>query len=903
MPVWWSALVAASLVAQTGSSTAAPAKTGLTKLPELVKYVEAPYPATALAEKREGVVQLAIDVDAQGVVQRVEVVKSAGLDFDAAAMQAACGFEFEPAEAAGLGPVPVRIFYKYGFVFRPPEPVLAGTSSTATSGLDRGVLARRAAPINLSGTVREAGTRAPIPMAFVEVTIASTATVTRTSTLSDERGRFAFRGLPPGRHAIAISAPFFERSSQSEEVREGEALEVLYYLTRTERSPYEVIVRGKIERKEVARRTLRFEEIERIPGTQGDAIRVIQNLPGVARTPFGLGLLVVRGAPPQDTGVFLDGHRLPLLFHFGGIGGVTSVLNSRGLEAIDFLPGGFGPEQGRVSAGAVELRSKPAATDRVHGEAVVDIAGASMFIEGPVSDDPRDGAFTLALRRSYVDGVLAGVLSALDADVALAPRYYDYQARYDRPIDGDPKKMLTLFVYGSDDELLLLGAATAAGQGTPDGTQSRTYFHRINPRFTYTPSKDTSLVISPLFGVDYTNTETTGDPSGNASRALIRDVNFGARIDGAHRLEPWLKLNAGVDALYYAFTSESELPVLPTVRDFPSPIPTDVPTRKDSAVIGAFISSVYAEAELTPLKDLYLWPGLRLDYYGFSAEDQPLIDPRLVEGRSLWSLEPRISGRYRVTDALWVKGQFGQYRQPPLPPQFYLNADLPLQEVEQYSGGIEWQLAKTLSLDLQGFYRWGSEFARFSRRVQVVNGQIRPVAFEADLLRRSYGSEVLLRLDKTAGLFGWIAYTLSRSEQRRDDQDWRSFFFFDQTHNLTAVASYELGLNWTLSARFRFVTGGGLPTTQSRWYDADRDGYQRDIEGEEQRRAPPFHQLDLRIDKRWVWDEWYLEAYLDVQNVYNATNTELYAPSFDFKSETAIPSLPIFPLLGVKGVF
>lgn len=899
----WLVLALVAQSSETGTSTAAkPAAGGLTKLPVLLRYVDAPYPEAALREKREGMVLLAIDVDAAGVVQRVEVLEHAGEDFDRAAMQAAAGFVFSPAEAGELGPVPVRISYRYGFVLRPPPPPVATSTAAASEQpplAGAGSLPRP--PINFSGLVKEAGFRIPVSLAEVEVSISTTSTNTRTSTMADENGRFAFRGLPPGRHVVTIRAPLFDRLDAKEELRAGEALEVLYYLTRREKSPYEVVVRAKIERKEIARRTLVFEEIERIPGTQGDAIRVIQNLPGVARTPFGLGLLVVRGAPPQDTGVFLDGHRMPLLFHFGGIGGVTSVLNSRMLESIDFYPGGFGARQGRVSAGAVELKSKLAATDRVHGEAVVDVAGASVFLEGPVSGEPEDGAFTLALRRSYIDGVFAGILSAADASIAIAPRYWDYQARYDRPL-GDQKTMLTLFAYGSDDEFVLVGAAGASGMGTPDGTQSRTYFHRFNPRITYTPNKDTSFVFSPIFGIDSTNAQTTGDPSGNAIRLLLEDFNVGFRADGKLRLADRLKLTAGVDALYFDFVSESSLPALPRAKDFPGPIPTDLPFREDSARVIAYTAAIYAELELELFEGLTLWPGIRSDVYSFVADEQPLIDPRLVEGRVIAGVDPRLTVRYELSDALALEAQAGVYNQPALPPQYYVNADLPLQTVDQLALGFDWRILDRLSLDLQGFYRYGYDVARATREVEVVDGRVRPVGFVPDQERRAYGLELLLKLEKRWGLNGWIAYTLSRSEFRRPEQDWAASFFFDQTHNLTAVASYELGLDWFVSARFRFVTGGGLPKTDERWYDADRDQYDRDL-SLDLRRAPPFHQLDIRVDKRWVFDEWYLEAYLDLQNVYNQTNTEAFVQSFDFKNDVAIPSLPIFPVLGVKGVF
>src|SRR5207245_276428 len=109
----------------------------------------------------------------------------------------------------------------------------------------------------------------------------------------------------------------------------GEALQVTYRLTpvtvAAPRRPragtqeeQSVTVRTVRPAREVTRTTLEREEITRIPGAGGDALRSIQNLPGVARAPFLSGALIVRGAAPADTQVFADGSGIPLLYHFGG---------------------------------------------------------------------------------------------------------------------------------------------------------------------------------------------------------------------------------------------------------------------------------------------------------------------------------------------------------------------------------------------------------------------------------------------------------------------------------------------------------------------------------------------------------------------------------------------------------
>src|SRR4029079_8003572 len=99
---------------------------------------------------------------------------------------------------------------------------------------------------------------------------------------------------------------------------------------------YETRVRGEATHPEEIKTTLSKAELTTVPGTMGDPLRVIQSLPGVARYPYGLGLLIVRGANPADTGVFIDTLNVPLLYHLL-IG--PSVLSPYLLDKVDFFPG------------------------------------------------------------------------------------------------------------------------------------------------------------------------------------------------------------------------------------------------------------------------------------------------------------------------------------------------------------------------------------------------------------------------------------------------------------------------------------------------------------------------------------------------------------------------------------
>src|SRR5262249_10927413 len=114
---------------------------------------------------------------------------------------------------------------------------------------------------------------------------------------------------------------------------------------------YTSTVHGARAAVETVEHSLDVEEVQRIPGTQGDTLKAIQSLPGVARAPFGLGLLIVWGSAPADTRTYVDGVYIPTLYHFGGL---RSTLNSDMIQSLDFLPGGYSVDHGLGLGGVVD---------------------------------------------------------------------------------------------------------------------------------------------------------------------------------------------------------------------------------------------------------------------------------------------------------------------------------------------------------------------------------------------------------------------------------------------------------------------------------------------------------------------------------------------------------------------
>src|SRR5262249_19288869 len=278
------------------------------------------------AAKAAGVtasVVLSIEIGADGKVGQVGVTQSAGPEFDAAAVAAARKFVFEPAEVGG-GPAPVKITYKYTFTIR-----------TAAG--------RLGAPANFEGAVLDRDRKQPV--AGVTVTIKDTGA----SAVTDESGHFQFVDAPLGTHRVQLSAPNLV-TVETEETIVAERKKSVRYLVepREEGVDEERVVRAARVKKESFEVTIRTEEARRVPGTQGDTLKVVQNLPGVARAALGTGQIVVWGAAPKDTRVDVDGVEIPALYH---VGGYRSTIPSDLVRAIELVPGAYGAEYGRGLGG------------------------------------------------------------------------------------------------------------------------------------------------------------------------------------------------------------------------------------------------------------------------------------------------------------------------------------------------------------------------------------------------------------------------------------------------------------------------------------------------------------------------------------------------------------------------
>ncbi|MGZ6092498.1 MAG: TonB family protein, partial [Polyangiales bacterium] len=395
--------------------------------PKVKKKVEPVYPPERLKAGERATVKVELTIDATGVVTNATISEGAGDDFDAAALEAAKQLEFEPATLAGK-PIPSKIIYRFSFDFTElPKPVSEQP---------------KIAEGELAGVVRTP-TEEPLPGATVTLLFAG---ATKATATTDANGKFVFGKLPPGKYRVRVETQGFEPFESDEEIVAGKSVQPIYR-PKLAGGALAIEVKGERPPREVTVHTLDQRELTRIPGTNGDALRAVQSLPGVARPPGLAGFLIIRGSLPTETNIFVDGVLIPIAYHFGGL---SSVVPTEMIDRLDFYPGNFSPDYGRVSGGVIDIASRSPKKDRLHGLVQFDLIDGRVLVESPIDDKTR---VVVAGRRSWVDAWLGPVLRSAGAGVSTAPVYYDYQLMIERDITASTRARL--FFFGSNDRLAI----------------------------------------------------------------------------------------------------------------------------------------------------------------------------------------------------------------------------------------------------------------------------------------------------------------------------------------------------------------------------------------------------------------------------------------------------------------
>jgi len=602
--------------------------------------------------------------------------------------------------------------------------------------------------------------------------------------------------------------------------------------------PIEVVVTGV--RPELSRTaSLTRAEVREIPGTFGDPFRAVEALPGVTPIVSGLPFFFVRGAPPGNVGYFLDGVRVPLLFH---VGAGPSVVNPALIDRVDFYPAGYPARFGRVSGGVVAGETLPPAAE-FHGEYNVRVFDVGAMVEAPFAD----GRATAMLGGRY--SYTGYLLTALSQTTLLD--YWDYQGRVSYELG--PRDRVELFSFGSYD---YVGERTPTETITLFGTE----FHRLDLRYDHRFAQRGKLRTAFTLGLDRSRVQQQD--------RHVRMRTAGARNEFEYRLSDSALFRAGTDLSLETYDIELGTTDLPpsTAR-----VAESFPSRTDTALglRGDVVLRVTPRFEVTP--------GARIDLYG-------------SDGVTALAIDPRVSWRAQASEKWAVLGVFGVAHQPPafvVPLPGFQPGGIPggLQRALQGSLGIELALGKNMTATATAFQ---NAFFSMSDPLGAVPplpmgcppgtypgnsiggdlgeqpdeaapcgerfppGTLGPdrsggggqgadsrgnrrtaEAFEVRTMGSGRGIELYFKRRLTERLGGFVSYTFSRSTRSYERRSYPAAF--DRTHVANAALAYDLGRGFRAGVRGMFYTG--VPKAP----DAT----------DPSTRLPAFFRLDVRFEKRF----------------------------------------------------
>jgi hypothetical protein len=609
----------------------------------------------------------------------------------------------------------------------------------------------------------------------------------------------------------------------------------------------------------------------------------------VARPPFNGGLLVVWGSAPTDTRTYVDGVFIPTLYHFGGL---RSTVNSDIISSLVFMPGGYGVEHGRGLGGAVELETRAPRRDGYHGFAQVDLIDVSAMVEGPIT---KTLSFVAGARASWLKLFLPAFVTS---SVQASPQYFDYQAEL--YWQATPRDDVTLLFFGSDDQLNLIlkdpnPALTLA-------FNNHTYYHRGLVRWRHRFHNGASFMLIPSVGYDVPyglHTDVGAAPFSNTNGQL----EYNLRALYRAQLFSSLRLDLGLDYEGTRYTLDATQNPAGLLREgdtggfsgYDAPDATQA-VATDHLTLYTNAVAPYLAVDLSYFKRrLVISPQLRLEtmsFFGYPGSMRQFAHASFLP-------EPRLAIRYQVISQLAIRGAIGVYHQAPDSQDFstvFGSSRLSPQFGLHYVFGFELQPTPQLHIEAQGFYK--------DLRNLVVRGESpADPALENSGIGRVYGGELLVRQELWHNFFGWISYTISRSERRdHPGSPWR-LFEYDQTHILTLVASYKLPYGFQLGLRFRYATGNPVTPVIRSYYDVNSYSYIPIYGAIYSVRVPNFHQLDFRVDKTFLFNRWKLLLYLDIENVYDAQSAEGTLYNYNYRATGVVAGLPLLPVLGVRGEF
>jgi len=716
----------------------------------------------------------------------------------------------------------------------------------------------------IKGRVFDAKNNENLP--FVNIGILGTTNGTST----DDNGNFEIGNLKPGYYNVQVTYIGYETNTIYElQVFNSKPTIVNFAMIEMAQTLDEVVIKPKLfsrpKETPISIKSMGVAEIKRSPGGFGDISKVVQTMPGVASTPAsGRNDMIIRGGGPSENKYYVDGFPVNTINHFttqGASGGVWGIIDANQLKQLNLISGAFPAHSSDALSSVFDIKLKEGSFDKFGGQLNIGSLTRGINGNGHIGD-----------KTSFLFGVRQTNFDLLLAKEPIIPVITDVIAKTVTTLND--KNKVELFAMYADDKLEINTDAEKNDlnlfilSGTPEikiktytfGAKWMKYWDNGSSNLIVSQNKLDNQVdkyqdhdTSKLKLIDYNSTET--ETKINVTNNFVFDafrLGFGANYELAKYT---------IDNHFYWANN------------------TGVHENLDASELDITKYGLYLNASKTFLNDkLSIALGTRIDGNNYSDE---FSNP-------FKQFSPRTSISYQVNDKLSINANTGIYYQNPAYSSFgYRENDVLINKENKitpiksthYIAGFDYNTNINSQITVEGFYKKYDNYP-----MSVVNqtslanvgtgfGIFGSEALTPTTKGKSLGVEFMYQQKIYKSLYGMLSYTFVNSEFTNANDKYISSAW-DYGNILSATLGKRFKHNWELGVKWVYY--GGSPYTP---YDNDAsalisnwdvsNGGIRDVSKLNTERTKSYHQLDIRIDKKFYFKKWNLNFYADVQNVYN----------------------------------
>lgn len=736
------------------------------------------------------------------------------------------------------------------------------------------------------------------PLAFTTVYIQGTQNVA----ITDLTGFFTLSKIKPGNYVLLATSLGYDTSSFSFTITDKKIINHSFYLQKASVQLKEVNISAEKQKQqtqiEISKITITQRDLKLIPtvGGEPDLIQYLQVLPGVVFSGDQGGQLYIRGGPPIQNKMLMDGMVIYNPFHSIGL---FSVYDADIIRSADVYAGGFNTQYGGRISAVVDVQTREGNKVKTSGKVSANPFTAKLLLEGPLKkyvEGEGTSSYIFSYKNSYLD--------------QSSKIFYSYA-----DTNGLPYNFSDL--YGKMSFV------------SPNG--SKTNLFGFN--FTDNVKFATTNYGWKAFGLG-ANFSIIPEGSSTLINAVVAYSKYGMQQKEFLELDPRKSdisgFNASLNFTYYIGKDDMkygvELEGFKTIFSLPSnsglnPVSVTENTTQISS---------YLKYKKTAGRFL-IEPGIRFSYYASLGNT---------------ALEPRIGMKWNASSTVRIKAAAGMYSQNLVAAVsdrdvvnlFYGFLSTPdnvpntfdgkavknkLQWSRQTVIGAEVEIGKHGLMNIEGFWKYYPQLVNTNRDKfydDIPANADKPAYQRTDYIietGNAYGGDISYRWEHK-NLYLWTVYSLTFVDRQYEKQEngatvMKTYFpSFDRRHNVNIVTSYTFGKDKRYTANLRWNLASGFPFTRTQGYYpqigmggvsddyTNQNGnlgiYYDDIN---KGRLPYYHRLDASIEKRINVKKGKLAVIASATNVYNRDNI-FY---FERVTNRRINQLPIMPSLGINYSF